>query len=81
MRMSCVQCVQKPEIPCPMGLFLFPAWILMCCLYMVFNVESGEKSFALSFIALYTLIPTIVGIAMSWSIYNRKYRTRKFMRI
>ena len=59
----------------PRAYSFFPVYILVCCLFVVFNVEPGEQRFAFSLIALYTVIPTIVGMAMSWGIYLRKYKS------
>ena len=58
----------------PRAYSFFPVFILICCLFVHFNIEPDEKPFALSLIALYTVIPTIVGMAVSWGIYLGKYR-------
>ena len=57
----------------PWAYSFFPVFILICCLFVHFNIEPDEKRFALSLIALYTVIPTIVGMTLSWWIYFRKY--------
>ena len=59
----------------PWAYSFFPVFILVCCLFVVFNVDPAERKFAFSLIALYTVIPTIVGMAMSWGIYLRKYKS------
>ena len=58
----------------PYAYSFFPAWVIICYLYVFFNVEPDQRSFAAGFISLYTLIPTITGLLISWGIYLRKYK-------
>lgn len=58
----------------PWAYSFFPVYILICCLFVHFNIEPDEKPFAFSLLALYTVIPTVVGLAVSWGIYLRKYK-------
>ena len=60
----------------PWAYSFFPVFILICCLFVVFNIDPEERRFAFSLIALYTVIPTIVGMAVSWGIYLLKYKTK-----
>ena len=60
----------------PWAYSFFPAFIVICFLFVQINVEPGEKSFILGLIALYTVIPTIVGTVMSWGIYLKKYKRK-----
>ena len=59
----------------PHAYSFFPAWVAICYLYVLFNVEPDQRSFAAGFISLYTLIPTLTGLLISWGIYLRKYRS------
>ena len=59
----------------PHAYSFFPAWVIVCYLYVLFNIEPDQRSFAAGFISLYTLIPTITGLLISWGIYLRKYRS------
>ena len=58
----------------PYAYSFFPAWVVVCYLYVLFNIEPDQRSFAAGFISLYTLIPTAVGLLISWGIYLRKYK-------
>ena len=60
----------------PWAFSFFPVFILICVLFVFFNIEAEERPFALGMISLYTVIPTIVGLALSWGIYLNKYRNR-----
>ncbi len=60
----------------PWGYSFFPVFILICCLFVVFNIEPEERGFAFSLVALYTAIPTVIGMLMSWGIYIRKFKNR-----
>ncbi len=67
---------RERKILVPRAYSFFPVFILVCCLFVVFNIEPSGQRFALSLIALYTVIQTITGMAVSWGIYLRKFRAR-----
>lgn len=58
----------------PMAYSFFPVYVLFCFLFVAFNVEAGQKSLMLRLISTYTIIPTIVGMVLSWAIYRRLRR-------
>ena len=60
----------------PWAYSFFPVYILICCLFVHFNIDQEEKLFFLSLIALYTIIPTVTGMAVSWYLYLKKYKNR-----
>ncbi len=68
---------RKRKFLVPWGYSFFPVFILICCLFVVFNVEAEERRFAFSLIALYTVIPTVIGMAESWGIYLLKYNPKR----
>ena len=55
----------------PLAYSFFPVYVLICLLFVIFNVETGKRSLAFRLISTYTIIPTIVGMTLSWTIYHR----------
>ncbi len=68
--------IRERKFLIPRAYSFFPVYILICCLFVRFNIDPEERRFALSLIMLYTVIPTAVGMAVSWGIYLKKYKNR-----
>ncbi len=76
--LGCVSFIsfRKRKFLVPWAYSFFPVFILICCAFVFFNIEPDGQRFALSLIALYTVIPTVIGMLVSWGIYIRKYKNR-----
>ena len=55
----------------PMAYSFFPVYIIICILFAAVNLETGQKPIAYRLIFTYTVIPTIIGMALSRMIYIR----------
>lgn len=53
----------------PLAYSFFPVYVLVCVAMAWFQLEGEARALALGLICLYTLAPTAVGMAVSWSLY------------
>lgn len=58
----------------PMGYSFFPVFAGICYLFVWLNVNPDLKAVAYRLVSLYTLIPTAVGMAVSWGFYWKWFR-------
>lgn len=54
----------------PLGYSFFPLYMTLCLAYAHFQLEGDTRLLALRLICLYTLAPTAMGLAISWSFYG-----------
>ncbi|HIS42348.1 MAG TPA: hypothetical protein IAC11_05680 [Candidatus Limiplasma pullicola] len=53
----------------PWGYSFFPVYVVICILFVWLELEGEIRMLALQLVCLYTLSPTIVGMAVSWAVY------------
>ena len=58
----------------PMGYSFFPVFAGICYLFVWLNVNPDLKAVAYRLVSLYTLIPTLVGMTVSWGFYWKRFR-------
>lgn len=58
----------------PMGYSFFPVFAGICYLFVLLNVNPDLKIVAYRLVSFYTLIPTAVGMTVSWGFYWKRFR-------
>jgi len=60
---------RKTPVLIPLGYSFFPGYMAVCYAFVYWNVEAVSRSLAYELVTMYTLAPTLWGVALSWTVY------------